>query len=137
MFTASIILPYYKKKLFIKKTIQSILTQTFQDFEIIIIYDDNDKSELKLIKEIKNLDKRIKLVVNKKNLGAGLSRNVGINLSLGSYICFIDADDIWKKEKLKKQIMFMKENNYNITHTSYEIVDEKKKKNWHKNSKKF
>ena len=137
MFTASIILPYYKKKLFIKKTIQSILTQTFQDFEIIIIYDDNDKSELKFIKEIKNLDKRIKLVVNKKNLGAGLSRNVGINLSLGSYICFIDADDIWKKEKLKKQIMFMKENNYDITHTSYEIVDEKKKKNWHKNSKNF
>ena len=125
MFTASIILPYYRKKSFIKKTVHSILTQTFRDFEIIIIYDDDDKSELKFIKEIKNLDKRIKLVVNKKNLGAGLSRNVGISLSLGSYICFIDADDIWKKDKLEKQIKFMEENNYDVSHTSYEIVDEK------------
>ena len=127
MHKASIIIPYYKKKKFINRTLNSVLKQTYQNFEIIIVYDDQDKSELRYVKNFKKLDKRIKIIINKKNYGAGVSRNIGINNSKGSFICLIDADDFWKKNKLKTQIRFMLENKYLISHTSYEIVDPKNK----------
>ena len=127
MHKASIIIPYYKKKKFINRTLNSVLKQTYQNFEIIIVYDDEDKSELRYVKNFKKLDKRIKIIINKKNYGAGISRNIGINNSKGSFICLIDADDFWKKNKLKTQIRFMLENKYLISHTSYEIVDPKNK----------
>ena len=98
---ASVIIPYYKKKSYIRKTINSVLNQTYKRIEVIIVYDDEDKLDLPYIKEIKNLDKRIKLIINKKNLGAGPSRNIGISKSKGDYLCFIDADDYWKKNKLQ------------------------------------
>ena len=73
------------------------------------------------LKSIKKLDKRIKIIVNKKNLGAGQSRNIGILKSKGRFICFLDADDIWNKNKLLFQINFMIKENYNISHTTYEV----------------
>ena len=127
MHKASIIIPYYKKKKFINRTLNSVLKQTYQNFEIIIVYDDQDKSELRYVKNFQKLDKRIKIIINKKNYGAGISRNIGINKSKGTFICLIDADDFWRKNKLKTQIRFMLKNRYLISHTSYEIVDSKNK----------
>ena len=75
---ASVIIPYYKKKQNIKQTIISAISQTYSNLEIILIYDDEDQSDLKYLKSIKKLDKRIRIIVNKKNLGAGQSRNIGI-----------------------------------------------------------
>lgn len=123
MYKASIIIPYFKKKLFFKKTVQSILKQTYKNFEVIIIYDDEDKKELFFVKNLIKKDKRFKLIINKKNIGAGESRNIGINKAKGKYICFIDADDIWMSNKLKLQIKFMENNNISFSHSSYEIVD--------------
>ncbi len=91
---------FLKRKKFIEKTINSIKSQTHKNLEIIIVYDDKDHSDLKLINKIKSSDKRIKLIVNKKSLGAGRSRNVGIKKSRARYIAFLDADDLWKKIKL-------------------------------------
>tara|TARA_B110000971_G_C20007652_1_gene499960 strand:+ start:1341 stop:2081 length:741 start_codon:yes stop_codon:yes gene_type:complete len=122
----SVIIPYYKKKKYIKSTIYSVLNQTHQNLEIIIIYDDLNHSDLKIIQKISNLDNRIKIIINKVKLGAGLSRNKGVISSKGNYLAFIDADDIWKKNKIKKQLMFMKKMNYEISHTSYEIIDDKR-----------
>ena len=119
----SIIIPYFKKKDYILDAINSILNQTYQNFEIIIVYDDIDKSELSLIYKIQKVDKRIKVLINKKNLGAGLSRNYAIKNSNGKYIAFLDADDIWNVEKLKKQVSIMEQKNLSITHTSYMILD--------------
>ena len=119
----SIIIPYFKKKDYILDAINSILNQTYQNFEIIIVYDDIDKSELSLIYKIQKVDKRIKVLINKKNLGAGLSRNYAIKNSNGKYIAFLDADDIWNVEKLKKQVNIMEQKNLSITHTSYVILD--------------
>lgn len=119
----SIIIPYFKKKDYILDAINSILNQTYQNFEIIIVYDDIDKSELSLIYKIQKVDKRIKVLINKKNLGAGLSRNYAIKNSNGKYIAFLDADDIWNVKKLKKQVNIMEQKNLSITHTSYEILD--------------
>jgi teichuronic acid biosynthesis glycosyltransferase TuaG len=122
----SIIIPYYKKKFFIYECINSVLNQTYNKIEIIIIYDDEDKEDLDFISKIFKSEKKIKLFVNKKNIGAALSRNKGIKVARGGFIAFIDADDIWHKTKLEKQIKFMKRNKYIISHTSYNIIDEKK-----------
>tara|TARA_B100000686_G_scaffold349863_1_gene444252 strand:- start:917 stop:1654 length:738 start_codon:yes stop_codon:yes gene_type:complete len=127
MSLVSIIIPYYKKKDDINTTINSILNQNFKNYEIIIVYDDENKEDLKLIQEIKQKDERIKLLINERNLGAGESRNRGIKIARGKFIAFIDADDIWKPLKLSKQIDFMIKNNFSITHTSYNIVNDEKK----------
>ena len=77
-----------------------------------------------MLEEIKKKDERIRIIKNKKKLGAGLSRNKGISSSKGNYIAFLDADDTWEIDKLSKQMSFMTNNNYLVSHTSYQIVDE-------------
>ena len=119
----SVIIPYYKKKSYVKKTIDSILNQSHQNFEIILIYDDESYFDLEFIKEICQIDTRINLITNEKSFGAGLSRNKGIQLAKGEYIAFIDSDDTWHEKKLEKQINFMKKNDLLCSHTSYEIID--------------
>lgn len=119
----SVIIPYFKKKKFIVKAINSVLNQTYPKIEIIIIYDDEDKSDLNYLKKIFGNNKLINFLINKINIGAGLSRNRGVKYSKGKYISFLDGDDYWKKNKLEKQIKFMKQNNYAASHTSYNIVD--------------
>ena len=120
----SVIIPYYKKKDSILKTVNSVLNQTYQNFEIIIIYDDECENDLNLIKKIKDKDNRIFIIQNKKKMGAGNSRNIGISNSKGGFVAFIDADYLWKNDKLSKQINFMKFNNYEASHTSYSIINE-------------
>ena len=119
----SIIIPYYKKNKYIEPAINSVIRQTYKNFELIIIYDDENKEDLNFLKKIIKKDKRIKLYINKKNLGAGMSRNKGIQLSKGSLIAFLDSDDLWLRNKLKKQIFFMKKNVIDISHTSYHIIN--------------
>lgn len=123
----SVIIPYYKKKKFISKTLDSVINQSYKNLEIIIIYDDENKTDLNFIKKIQQKDNRIKILQNKKKMGVGKSRNNGIYNSKGKYIALLDADDIWHQEKLKIQINFMKKNNYSISHTSYSIINENKK----------
>ena len=123
----SVIIPYYKKRNFVKETIVSVINQSYDNLEILIIYDDTNLNDLEFLQEISKLDNRIKIINNNKRLGAGLSRNKGIEQSNGKYIAFIDADDTWAPDKLKDQISFMKKNNYQISHTSYFIINEKKK----------
>ena len=124
MMLVSIIIPYYKKKDYIKKTINSILKQTYEKFEIIIINDEPGELSKNILSFLKKKDSRIKIINNKKNIGAGKSRNKGINIAKGKYIAFIDSDDLWKKNKLLKQIEFMRRKNIEISHTSYEIIDD-------------
>ena len=119
----SIIIPYYKKKKYFKETLDSVLNQTYKNFEIIIIYDDTEKQELEILKKLISNKKKIKLLINKKNIGAGMSRNKGIKHASGDYLSFIDADDLWKKNKLKYQINYMTKNKLDFTHTSYKIID--------------
>tara|TARA_E500000178_G_C16861275_1_gene679862 strand:+ start:257 stop:1000 length:744 start_codon:yes stop_codon:yes gene_type:complete len=120
----SVIIPFYKKTKYIHETVDSILKQTYQNIEILIVYDDLEKDDLNFLKESFSDNHKIKIIVNDTNLGAGLSRNKGIAAAEGSYIGFIDADDLWSKEKISKQISYMKKNNFQISHTSYEIISE-------------
>ncbi len=123
----TIIIPYFKKKKFINSTIRSVINQTYKNIEIIIIYDDENKSDLLYLKELCKKYPKIRIIINKKNLGAGFSRNKGILAGKGKYIAFLDSDDEWKKNKLEKQLRIMKKKKYLISHTSYEIVDNKNK----------
>ena len=123
----SIIIPYFNKINYIKKTLSSVLNQTYKKIEILIIYDDKNIKDYNQILKLSRLDNRIKLIKNNKNLGAGISRNKGIKKSKGHYIAFIDADDYWKPTKLEKQINFMEKNKINFSHTSYYIVNNKNK----------
>ena len=118
----SIIVPFYKKIAYFKRTYNSILNQKYKNIEIIIIYDDEDLTDLKKIKKI--LKRNTKLIINKKNLGAGFSRNKGIKVSRGKYIAFIDSDDTWTKNKLSYQIKLMENKKLMFTHCSYNIIDE-------------
>ena len=125
----SIIIPYYRKRNYIKETVLSVLKQTYKNFEVIIVYDDIDKNDLKFIVKLKELDPRIKIIVNKKNFGAGVSRNIGIKKSSGDYIAFLDSDDIWLHDKIETQLKFMKESSAVFSHTSYKILDKNLKYN--------
>ena len=119
----SIIIPYFRKKEFINKTIRSVINQTYKKFEILIIYDDTENQDFTFIKKLLSIDKRIKIIKNKSNLGAGLSRNKGIKKAKGQYIAFLDADDIWQSNKIKYQVNFMEKNNIDVSHTSYHIIN--------------
>ncbi|MBD1139669.1 glycosyltransferase family 2 protein [Pelagibacterales bacterium SAG-MED38] len=120
----SVIIPFYKKRKFIKETINSILKQTYENIEIVIIYDDLEKDDLNFLKKNFSYNKKIRIIVNNRNLGAGFSRNIGIAAAKGNYLGFLDADDLWNKKKISKQINYMKKNNLQICHTSYEIINE-------------
>ena len=124
----SIILPYYRKINYIKKTINSILNQSFKDFEIILIYDDENLEDLFIIEEDFKKNPKIKIIKNTKNLGAGISRNIGIKHATGKIIAFVDSDDFWLPDKLDKQTRFMQENNFDFTFCNYEKVISDKKK---------
>ena len=126
MSLVSVIIPYFKKKKFIEKTLNSVLNQTYQDFEVILIYDDENKNDLKFIDSLVNKNPKIKIIENIKNLGAGLSRNIGIKNSSGSIIAFLDSDDYWMPDKLDKQINFMRKNNYKFTYCNYKKINNDK-----------
>ena len=96
----SVVIPYYKKKKFINDTIASVLKQNYKKIEIIIVYDDEDKKDLKYLKKKFNKFKKVRILENKRNIGAGLSRNLAIENSRGRYIAFLDADDLWNQSKL-------------------------------------
>ena len=130
--SVTIIIPYKSNLKYLFFALKSIFTQSYKNFKILIIYDDEEKSDLSKIKnflKIKNNIRRIptKIVVNKNNLGAGFSRNVGIKKSNTKYVAFLDSDDIWAKNKLKIQVDFMEKNKQVFSHSSYFVINSKNK----------
>ena len=123
MIPVTVIMPYFKKKSFFKEAYYSVLNQGIKNLEIIVIYDDEDHSDISYINKIINNNKNTILLINKKNFGVGISRNIGIKKAKGKYIAFLDCDDIWNKNKIKYQLNFMKKNNLDISYTSYSVID--------------
>ena len=121
----SIIIPVYNASRFLEETINSIQEQTYSNWEAIFIDDCSSDNSYNLIKKYQKEDKRIKLIKNKTNSGAAVSRNNGINHAEGDYICFLDADDKWHPKKLEKQINFMQELNCEFSFTGYQFANEK------------
>ena len=121
----SIIIPVYNAASYLEETINSIQEQTYSNWEAIFIDDCSSDNSYNLIKKYQKEDKRIKLIKNKTNSGAAVSRNNGINHAEGDYLCFLDADDKWHPEKLEKQINFMQELNCEFSFTGYQFANEK------------
>lgn len=119
----SIIIPYFKKKEFFSDCFNSVYNQTYRKKEIIIVYDDNDLSDVDYIKKIIKNKKNTFLFINKKNKGVGQSRNFAIKKSKGEFLAFIDSDDLWNKKKLEIQIKFMKNKNILASFTSYSVIN--------------
>ncbi len=122
-----IILPNYNSSQFIVRTIRSVLNQNYKNWKLIIVDDSSNKETKDILKKFSKKNK-IKVYWSSKNRGAGYCRNYAIKKSNSSYIAFIDSDDIWKKDKLKKQINFMKKNNCSFSYTNYETFGDKNKK---------
>lgn len=120
----SIITPMYNSEKYIVSTIESVLRQTYKNWEMIIVDDCSTDSSSEIAKLYSEKDKRIKYIRTEKNSGVSNARNLALKEANGSFIAFLDSDDTWKNEKLKKQIEFMQKNDYIITFTAYELMDE-------------
>ncbi len=123
----SIITPLYKSEKFISQTIESVLRQTYTNWEMIIVDDVSPDNSDKIVIKYCKKDSRIKFLKLKVNSGPAIARNTAIKEAKGRYIAFLDADDLWYENKLEKQIRFMKENNLAFTYSSYDLMDEKGK----------
>ncbi|SFN56208.1 glycosyltransferase family 2 protein [Salegentibacter flavus] len=120
----SVIMPAYNSERFIEASIQSVREQTYSYWELLVIDDASEDQTSAIIKELASADNRIKLLQNKENKGAGVSRNKGISRAKGEYIAFLDADDFWKPHKLQTQLEFMRENEVSVCFSSYELFTE-------------
>ena len=122
----SIIMPYYNAAEYIKETIEAIISQTYEDWELIVVNDASLAPETEqVLNEVAAMDSRIRIINAEKNGGAGLARNLGIKTASGRYLAFCDSDDWWYPTKLEEQIKFMQENHYPFTCTWYEDANEK------------
>ena len=119
----SIIMPNYNSYEYLERTIQSVIKQSFANWELIIIDDKSNLETQKILRKYKK-NKKIKVFFLKSNKGDGYCRIFGIKKSSSNLIAFLDSDDIWKKNKLKLQYNFMKKNDYDFTYTSYEAIKE-------------
>lgn len=118
----SIIMPTYNCAKFIGKTIESVIAQTYENWELIIVDDCSKDNTEEVVSKYK--DNRIKYHRLENNSGAAVARTEAMKKARGSYMSFLDSDDLWKKDKLEKQLEFMNKNNYNFTCTEYEQIDE-------------
>ena len=123
--SVSIITPMYNSEEFLSESIQSVLNQTYKNWELILIDDNSTDNTLKIAEAFSKRYPNIKLFKNKINLGTAFSRNTGIENSKGNFIAFLDADDLWKPEKLEKQLGFIKRNNCDVCFSSYELINER------------
>lgn len=122
----SVIIPVYNAEKWIERTIENIEEQTYKNIEIILVDDASIDNSLNIIKRL--INEKTKLVILKENVGAAIARNKGLELASGRYICFQDADDWWEKDKIEKQVEFMKEKDCAFSYTAFEYVFKHRKK---------
>lgn len=120
----SIIVPTYNVEKYIAQTIECVLAQTFTDWELVITDDCSTDATVEIIKRYIQQDKRIKLFILPENSGAALARNHSIENAKGRYISFLDSDDWWYPEKLKKQIDFIQKTDCEFCFTAFEYADQ-------------
>lgn len=121
----SVIMPSWNTADFIGESIQSVIDQTYTNWELLIVDDCSTDNTEEVVSSF--LDNRIKFFKNDTNVGAALTRNRALREARGEWIAFLDSDDLWKPKKLENQLGFMKDNGYVFSYHSYEKVDEKSK----------
>lgn len=116
-------MPAYNAAKTIKESIDSVVRQTYQDWELIVINDCSTDNTKGIINEYAEIDQRIKIINNEENLRVAFTRNKGIKLAKRRFIAFLDSDDYWAEEKLEKQVNFMLDNKVGFSSTDYRIID--------------
>lgn len=119
----SIIIPVYNAEKYIDKTIQSVLEQTYTNYEIILVNDCSQDQSLQKIEKYAEENPRVKVYTLEENSGAAVARNFGLDMAQGRYIAFLDSDDTWVENKLEKQLDFMKEKDAAFVYCSYDMVN--------------
>jgi len=119
----SVITPAYNAEQYLDKTIESVLAQTFLDWEMLIVDDCSLDHTYELASSYADKDTRIKVIKAPKNGGVAAARNIALSVADGQYIAFLDSDDIWLPNKLEKQVEFMKSNHYAFSYTDYQCFD--------------
>ena len=122
----SIITPSYNSAKFIKQCIESVIAQTYTNWEMLIVDDYSSDNSLQILKKYN--DKRIQLIELDKNVGASESRNVAIRKAKGKYIAFLDSDDLWEPQKLEKQISFMETEDIAFSFSTYQPMSDDESK---------
>lgn len=120
----SIITPSYNSARFIQQCIESVMSQTYNKWEMIIVDDFSNDNSRDIINFFCEKDDRIKPVFLEKNIGPSGARNIAMQKSSGRYIAFLDSDDVWDPYKLEKQISFMEYNNIAFSYTGYQVISE-------------
>lgn len=115
----SVVVPTYNSEHTIKRTLDSILNQTYENLEILVVDDNSSDKTLDILESYKKQDERIKIYTKKSNKGVANSRNIAIKNSRGRYIAFLDSDDQWSSKKIETQISHMKKNNWKFTYSGY------------------
>lgn len=127
----SVLMPVFNGEKYLTQAIESILTQSFVDFEFIIIDDGSNDSSLEIVQKYSAEDDRIRVVVNEKNLGLANTLNKGIGLAKGEYIARMDADDISFPERFEHQVAFLDENNYiDVLGAQVIAIDTENREKW-------
>lgn len=121
----SVIIPVYNSEKFLKHTINSVLRQSYTDIEIIVVDDCSQDNSAKIVLEMQKQYSNIRYYKQKTNKGVALARNRGLELAVGRYVAFLDSDDLWCKDKIKKQLELMKKNNIGFCFTAIEMIDKK------------
>lgn len=120
----SIITPVYNCEKLISKTIESVIKQSYKNWEMLLVDDCSTDNSKNIIEKYIKEDERVKYFKLKENSGAAVARNYALEQANGRFIAYLDADDLWKEDKLEKQVQFMLNNNYAFSCTSYEKIDE-------------
>ena len=120
----TIVTPVYNSGKFIAYTINSVLSQTYKNWEHILVDDCSTDNSLEIIKSFASSDSRFKIFHLDVNSGSGVARNLAIENASGKYIAFLDSDDIWIPERLERHIEFMEKGNYAFSHSSYGYLNE-------------
>ena len=116
----SIIMPIYNEEEYLEQAIKSVKEQEYENWELICVDDGSTDKSMDILNKHKS--NKIKILELSKNNGTGIARNKALDMAQGRYIAYLDADDYYHKEKLKKQVEFMQKNNYAITYTDYAMV---------------
>ena len=122
----SIVVPVYNAAPYIENTVQMVLQQTYQDFELILVDDCSTDNSVALLEELleQRKDVRLRLVKKERNQGAAAARNTGLDMASGRYIAFLDADDVWLPHRLEAGLRFMEEKKAGFVFSAYEFGDE-------------
>ena len=125
MVLVSVIMASYNHEKFISDAIESVLNQSYKDFELIIIDDYSKDNSKEIINEYVKVDKRIKVLLHRKNQGISRARNDGFDIAEGKYIAFIDSDDVWVSHKLEIQLSILEQDENLIVWSEGDVINEK------------